>query len=74
MEGELDIPGLTNRETNQTAIWVLTQNCYQRSHGRNKSTSAARDKQSMIEELRITLTISRRNSHGQGRKEGIVER
>jgi hypothetical protein len=36
---------VTNRTTNQTAIWVLTQNCYQLSHERNKRASAARDKQ-----------------------------
>jgi hypothetical protein len=36
---------VTNRTTNQTAIWVLTQNCYQLSHKRNKRTSAACDKQ-----------------------------
>jgi hypothetical protein len=35
----------TNRTTNQTAIWMLTQNCYQLSHECNKRASAARDKQ-----------------------------
>jgi hypothetical protein len=48
---------LTNCTTNQTAIWVLTQNCYQLSHKRNKRTRAARDKQrryDIIKEPRVT--------------------
>jgi hypothetical protein len=35
--------GIWQIATNQTATWVLTQNCYQQLDKHNKNTSAARD-------------------------------
>jgi hypothetical protein len=43
-------------KSQKKTIWLLTQNCYQRSHKRNKRTSVARDKGNCntIQELQVT--------------------